>query len=101
MFESALLLAPILLALFGVTFKRLNTLEEEISGVKLMTIQEYVTKKDLTDQFDRIIRQFDKLERKLEAVYMVERDRSSLIRSAEIRREMQFPSSQIDSIGEP
>ena len=80
MFESAALLAPVLITLFSVTFKRLGTLDDQIQKLQLQSLEKYVTKADLALQFERLGKQIDKLEHKLDAVYRVESDRDYLLR---------------------
>jgi len=69
-FESIALLAPVLIALFSIAFRRISSLNEEVQQLQIAAMEKYVTKEDLKDHFDRIILQFDKLERKIEVVYM-------------------------------
>ncbi len=64
-------------------FKRLSTLDDQIQQLQITTMEKYVTKADLKNQFDRILLQFDKLEHKLEAVYMAENERDVLLRRYE------------------
>ena len=80
MFESAALLAPVLITLFSVTCKRLGTLDDQIQKLQLQSLERYVTKEDLALQFERLGKQIDKLEMKLDAVYRVESDREYLLR---------------------
>ena len=80
MFESAALLAPVLITLFSVTFKRLGTLDDQIQKLQLQSLEKYVSKDDLALQFERLGKQIDKLEQKMDAVYRVEADRDYLIR---------------------
>ncbi len=90
-FESIALLAPVLITLFSVMFKRLSTLDDQIQQLQISTMEKYVTKADLKNQFDRILLQFDKLEHKLEAVYMAETDRDVLLRRYERQQYTQPP----------
>ena len=80
MFESAALLAPILITLFSISFKRLGTLDDQIQQLQLQSLEKYVSKADLALQFERLGKQIDKLEQKMDAVYRVEADRDYLIR---------------------
>jgi len=80
MFESVAVLAPVLITLFSVTFKRLGTLDDQIQKLQLQSLERYVTKEDLALQFERLGKQIDKLEMKLDAVYRVESDREYLLR---------------------
>ena len=80
MFESVAVLAPVLITLFSVTFKRLGTLDDQIQKLQLQSLERYVTKDDLALQFERLGKQIDKLEHKLDAVYRVESDRDYLLR---------------------
>jgi len=80
MFESVAVLAPVLITLFSVTFKRLGTLDDQIQKLQLQSLERYVTKEDLALQFERLGKQIDKLEMKLDAVYRVESDRDYLLR---------------------
>ena len=80
MFESAALLAPILITLFSISFKRLGTLDDQIQQLQLQSLEKYVSKADLALQFERLGKQIDKLEHKLDAVYRVESDRDYLLR---------------------
>jgi len=80
MFESIAVLAPVLITLFSVAFKRLGTLDDQIQKLQLQSLERYVTKDDLALQFERLGKQIDKLEHKLDAVYRVESDRDYLLR---------------------
>lgn len=79
-FESIALLAPVLITLFSVSFRKIGALDEQIQQLQITAMEKYVTKEDLKNQFDRIILQFDKLERKIEAVYMIEHENDALLR---------------------
>ena len=48
--------------------------------LQITAMEKYVTKEDLKDQFDRIVIQFDKLESKMDTVFMVEHDKNLLLR---------------------
>jgi len=85
-FESIALLAPVLITLFSVSFRKIGALDEQIQQLQITAMEKYVTKEDLKNQFDRIILQFDKLERKIEAVYMVEHDNDVLLRRYQSQR---------------
>jgi hypothetical protein len=80
MFESVAVLAPVLITLFSVTFKRLGAVDDQIQKLQLQALEKYVTKADLALQFERLGKQIDKLEHKLDAVYRVESDRDYLLR---------------------
>lgn len=80
MLESIAVLAPVLITLFSVAFKRLGTLDDQIQKLQLQSLERYVTKDDLALQFERLGKQIDKLEHKLDAVYRVESDRDYLLR---------------------
>jgi len=60
MFESIAVLAPVLITLFSVAFKRLGTLDDQIQKLQLQSLERYVTKDDLALQFERLGKQIDK-----------------------------------------
>ena len=72
------------LGTFGVTFKRINTLDYEFDLFKVKVAEEYVQKAALDSAIDQIMKRLDRLEDKIDASVRVETERVMLLKQIQL-----------------
>ena len=75
------------LGTFGVTFRRINSLDSELDLFKVKVAEEYVQKAALDSAVEQIMKRLDRLEDKLDAASRVEHERVMLLKQIQMYKD--------------